>query len=111
MGLFVKALAGAAVVVIIQILSQTKNYYIAGLVPLFPTFTLISHYIVGAERTTVELKATIVFGMFSLIPYSVYLVTLYFLVDRFKLIPSLLGATLAWFVAAIALIVAWNRLL
>jgi uncharacterized membrane protein (GlpM family) len=28
-----------------------KNYYLAGLVPLFPTFALIAHYIVGSERT------------------------------------------------------------
>ncbi|HCF2697019.1 TPA: GlpM family protein, partial [Pseudomonas aeruginosa] len=33
-----KALIGAAVVVLLAVLSKTRNYYIAGLVPLFPTF-------------------------------------------------------------------------
>lgn len=108
--LFTRALFGAAVVVVIQLLSQTRNYYVAGLVPLFPTFTLIAHYIIGTERATDELKATIVFGMFSLIPYLVYLVTLYFLVDRLKLAPALLGATLSWFVVAGVLILVWSRL-
>ena len=94
---------------IIQLVAQAKRPYIAGLASLFPTLTLISHYVVGTQRTTVDLKETIRFGMYSLIPYSVYMVTLYFLVDRFKLVPSLLGAILSWIVAAAALIVVWGR--
>ena len=47
MQLFIKALIGAGVVVLIQLLTRSQNYYIAGLVPLFPTFALISHYMVG----------------------------------------------------------------
>lgn len=109
MELFVKALAGALVVVIIQLLSRAKNAYLAGLVPLFPTFALIAHYIVGTGRTTTDLKETIVFGMFSLIPYFVYLVTLYWLIDRLKLVPSLLGATFFWAVSAAILIAIWNK--
>jgi uncharacterized membrane protein (GlpM family) len=54
-------------------LAKTKNYYIAGLVPLFPTFALIAHYIVGKGRSVDDLKTTIVFGMWSIIPYFVYL--------------------------------------
>jgi membrane protein GlpM len=76
MELFVKTLAGATVVVIIQLLSRTKNVYLAGLVPLFPTFALIANYIVGTGVTTNDLRETIVFGMFSLIPYLFYLATL-----------------------------------
>ena len=110
MELVVKALVGALVVLIIQLVSRTKRPYIAGLIPLFPTFALISHYVVGVERTLVDLKETIRFGMFSLIPYFAYLLTLYFLVDRLKLVPSLLGATFSWFVVAITLIVAWGKI-
>ncbi|EJX5041238.1 GlpM family protein, partial [Salmonella enterica] len=50
MGLVIKAALGALVVVLIGLLSKTKNYYIAGLIPLFPTFALIAHYIVASER-------------------------------------------------------------
>ena len=110
MELFLKALAGALVVVVIQLLARTRSYYIAGLVPLFPTFSLISHYIVGSGRTTEDLKETIVFGMLSLIPYFVYLLALYLLVDRLRLLPSLLAATLLWSVAAVVLLVLWNRM-
>jgi uncharacterized membrane protein (GlpM family) len=69
--LFIKALIGAAIVVLIQVLTRSKNYYIAGLVPLFPTFALISHYLVGSQRPVGELKTTNNFSMFSLIPYFI----------------------------------------
>lgn len=44
--LFLKCMLGAGVVLIISILSKSKAFYIAGLVPLFPTFALIAHVIV-----------------------------------------------------------------
>ena len=49
MGLVIKAALGALVVLLIGVLAKTKNYYIAGLIPLFPTFALIAHYIVPAN--------------------------------------------------------------
>ncbi|GAB7406925.1 hypothetical protein OUHCRE3_57730 [Enterobacter hormaechei] len=104
------ALIGAAVVVLLAVLSKTRNYYIAGLVPLFPTFALIAHYIVGKGRSLDDLKTTIVFGMWSIIPYFVYLAALYLLVERFRLETSLALAALAWLVAASVLVGLWVRL-
>jgi membrane protein GlpM len=109
MDLLIKAFVGAAIVVVIQLLARTRNAYLAGLVPLFPTFALIAHYLVGTQRATLELKETIRFGMWSLIPYMVYLVVLYLTVDRLKLVASLCIAVLAWFVAAAILVSLWNR--
>jgi len=108
--LFFKALLGAAVVLIIAALSKTKNYYIAGLVPLFPTFALIAHYIVGRGRSIEDLKTTIVFGMWSIIPYFIYLATLYVMVDRLRLEASLAVAAVAWLMAATVLVTVWVRL-
>jgi membrane protein GlpM len=107
--LVLKALLGGAIVVIIAALAKTRNYYIAGLVPLFPTFALIAHYIVGKGRSVEDLKDTILFGMWSIIPYFVYLATLYLLVDRLRLETSLALAALAWLVAATLLVTAWMR--
>ncbi|MBA1203396.1 GlpM family protein [Pseudomonas capeferrum] len=109
MDLLLKASLGAAVVVLLAILAKTRNYYIAGLVPLFPTFALIAHYIVGKGRSVADLKTTIVFGMWSIIPYFVYLTALYLLVDRLRLELSLALATAAWLVAATLLVMAWVR--
>jgi membrane protein GlpM len=105
-----KAGLGAGVVVLLAILSKTRNYYIAGLVPLFPTFALIAHYIVGKGRSLEDLKTTILFGMWSIIPYFVYLATLYLLVERMRLETSLALATVAWLVAATVLVTLWVRM-
>lgn len=109
MDLIFKALLGAAVVVILAALAKTKNYYIAGLVPLFPTFALIAHYIVGKGRSLDDLKTTILFGMWSIIPYFIYLAALYLMVDRWRLEVSLTLAALAWLVAATLLVTFWIR--
>ncbi len=109
MNLILKALLGAAVVLLIQFFTQSKNYYIAGLVPLFPTFALISHYLVGTQRSASDLRATILFSIFSLVPYFLYLISLYFLVERFTLVTSLLIATVIWIIAAAVLILLWTK--
>ena len=110
MDLFLKAALGAAVVLILAALAKTKSYYIEGLVPLFPTFALIAHYIVGKGRSREDLKTTIVFGMWSIIPYFVYLATLYVMVDRMRLEASLAVAAVAWLMAASILVSIWVRL-
>ena len=56
------------------------------------------------------MKTTILFGMWSIIPYFVYLATLYVLVDRLRLEASLAVAALAWLMAATVLVSVWVRL-
>ncbi len=107
MDLLLKALIGAVVVVVIQLVARSSRPYLAGLVPLFPTFTLISHYIVGSQCPVSDLKATIRFGMVSLLPYCAYMMVLYVLVDRVRLPLALAGATLAWLLGAALLVRFW----
>lgn len=109
MSLLIKAILGAVIVVLIGILAKTRHYYIAGLIPLFPTFALIAHYIVGAERGTDALRATILFGIWSVIPYLVYLISLYYFTAFMKLPPALLAAVACWCLSAFILIKAWTR--
>lgn len=109
MGLLLKALIGAGVVVLIGILSKTRNYYIAGLIPLFPTFALIAHYIVGSERSIQALRITIIFGLWAIIPYFIYLISLYFFIVHLRLPIALLAAVLCWVLAAWILISAWGQ--
>ncbi|MFS8252213.1 GlpM family protein, partial [Staphylococcus hominis] len=60
--LLIKCLFGALAVLVIAILSRSKVYYIAGLVPLFPTFALIAHVIVVQEQGAEALRKTALFG-------------------------------------------------
>lgn len=109
MGLLIKAALGALVVVLIGVLVKTKNYYIAGLIPLFPTFALIAHYIVASERGIEALRATIVFGMWSIIPYFLYLLSLWYFTGFLRLPLALGGAVVCWSLSAWVLIFFWSR--
>lgn len=109
LSLALKCLVGAVAVLLIALLSKTRNFYIAGLVPLFPTFALIAHYIVGTERAPPDLRTTALFGRLALIPYAIYLVTVYWLSVKTSLPVTLSAATAAWCVAAALLLWAWTR--
>jgi membrane protein GlpM len=99
---------GAGVVLIISILSKSKAFYIAGLVPLFPTFALIAHVIVFQQKGAEALQKTALFGLWSLIPYAIYLVAVYVLATRMSMWSCLGVATLCWVVAAAGLIYGWQ---
>jgi membrane protein GlpM len=107
--LSIKALLGAAVVIIISLVAHMKNYYLAGLVPLFPTFALIAHYIVGSERTHDELKNTILFSLYGTIPLLFYLVAIYTLVDIIPLKWALICASALWCLPAAFLLILWVK--
>ena len=109
LSLFLKCIKGAAVVLLISILSKSKTFYIAGLVPLFQTFALIAHVIVSQEKGTEALKQTALFGMWSLIPYFIYLLMVYLLATRRSVLSCLSVATLCWVIAAAGLVYGWNH--
>ncbi|MGE8598807.1 MAG: GlpM family protein [Acinetobacter calcoaceticus] len=106
--LFFKCMLGAGVVLIISVLSKSKAFYIAGLVPLFPTFALIAHVIVYQQKGAEALQKTALFGLWSLIPYAIYLVAVYVLATRLSMWSCLGLATLCWVVAAAGLIYGWQ---
>lgn len=107
--LFLKCLLGAVAVLLIALLSKSRSFFVAGLVPLFPTFALIAHSIVGTERSVEDLRTTALFGLWSLVPYAVYLLAVYWLSPRLPLAFTLITATLAWTAAAFALLAAWSK--
>jgi membrane protein GlpM len=109
MALFLKCLLGAIAVLLIALLAKSKSFFIAGLVPLFPTFTLIAHYVVGSERSPADLRKTARFGLWSLLPYTVYLLPVYWLSVRVTLGATLACATAAWATGAAALLLDWFR--
>lgn len=103
-----KAALGALAVLLISLLSQSRYFFIAGLVPLFPTFALIAHYIVGNARGAHALRHTALFGLLSLLPYAVYLLAVYWLATRLSLPMTLLAATVCWTLAAGVLLWGWH---
>ena len=110
LSLVLKCAMGALAVLLIALLSRTRSFYVAGLVPLFPTFALIAHYIIGTERSAADLRTTALFGLWSLAPYAVYLFSVYWFSIRLSLGATLAVATGAWVLAAAVLLFAWTRM-
>ena len=110
LSLFFKCSIGAFAVLTIALLSRSKSFFIAGLVPLFPTFALIAHYIVGSERTPVELRTTALFGLYAIVPYAAYLFAVYYFSIRFNLVTNLLISTGIWILFAAVLLVTWVKI-
>ncbi|NHC03020.1 GlpM family protein [Acinetobacter sp. 187] len=108
LSLIYKCLLGAAVVFIIAILSKSRAFYVAGLVPLFPTFALIAHVIVSQEQGAEALRKTALFGLWSLIPYFIYLVTVYAFATKMSMVSCLSAATVFWMFSAGCLIYGWQ---
>ncbi len=107
--LFFKCLLGAFAVLLIALLSKSKSFYISGLMPLFPTFALIAHYIVGTERTMADLRMTALFGLYSLIPYAAYLIAVYYFSYKYELVWTLSLAALVWAFFACLLLMGWTK--
>jgi membrane protein GlpM len=109
LSLLLKSLLGALAVLAIALLSKSKNFVIAGLIPLFPTFALMAHAIVGSERSMLALRSTALFGLWALIPYALYLLAVYYLSLRYTLTTTLLLATACWALAAAVLLWGWSK--
>ncbi|GLR06526.1 hypothetical protein GCM10007906_41140 [Vibrio hyugaensis] len=77
--------------------------------PLFPTFVLIVHFIVGSERDMEALRQTALFGIYSLIPYAAYLISVFYFSYRLSLVGTLSAAILVWVMFAIMLLAFWVR--
>ena len=107
--LFLKCLLGALAVLLIAWCSKSRHFFIAGLVPLFPTFALIAHAMVGSERGPAALRQTALFGLCALLPYAVYLLVVFWLSLRLGLGATLAAATLAWTLSAGALLLGWQH--
>lgn len=102
-------LIGALVVLLIQLFTKTRFFYLAALAPLFPTFTLISHFIVGTQRSAADFKVALIFSMLGVIPHLIYTLVVFFSFSHIGLYKALLLGVVAWIVAAAILVVAWQQ--
>jgi membrane protein GlpM len=109
MSLFFKCLMGAFAVFLIAMASKSRYFVLAGLVPLFPTFALIAHFVVGTTRTPSALQTTALFGLWSMAPYAAYLFAVYWFSTRTSLAITLGAATCLWVGAAATMLFVWFK--
>lgn len=104
-----KASTGFLIVLVVQLFARSRYYYLAALVPLFPSMALFSYYFVGQGQSSARLEETIVFGMVSLLTYFSFLLALLVAVRHFqmRIVPALSVASLVWFAVAAVQIQLW----
>lgn len=105
------ALIGALIALAIAALARSGVAFIAGLLPLFPTFSLFAHikaFEVGGSCYVKEVSA---FGLVSLVPYAGYLMALIVLVDRLELKSAMMLSLGVWLVLAGCAIAVWSQFL
>ncbi|MER2164543.1 MAG: GlpM family protein [Psychrobacter alimentarius] len=106
--IWLKMLIGAVMVLVIQLFAQTRFFYLAALAPLFPTFALISHFIVGTERSQADLKVALIFSILGVIPHLVYTLVVFVGINYISLYKALMLGVFAWIIAAAILVLTWQ---
>lgn len=106
--IWLKMLIGAVMVLVIQLFAQTRFFYLAALAPLFPTFALISHFIVGTERSQADLKVALIFSILGVIPHLVYTFVVFVGINYISLYKALMLGVVAWVIAAAILVLTWQ---
>jgi len=106
--LVLKFILGGLIVVLLSLVSQSRFFIFAGLIPLFPTFAFISNVMVLNNQGIEELKETLLFGVLSLIPYLAYLLSLYLTIGKYKTFFCFCFAFLAWGIFAFLIYYLYN---
>jgi len=73
----INGVIGALVAMFIAYVSRTNYYVLAGLIPLFPTFTLFAYINAYNIGGVAQLKEVILFGVISVISYIIYVAAMY----------------------------------
>ena len=102
--LFIKALMGALITLLLDFLSKSKNFFLAGLVPLFPIFALLGQFLVYQSQGADAVKKVAIVGMLSLIPYFLYLLGIYVFISRFFFPLAVLLSLLLWSAGAFVVV-------
>jgi len=76
------ALIGAGLAVVIAFIARSNMYVLAGLIPLFPTFTLFAQISAHQAGGNEYLLHVVMFGFVSVITYLIYLLVMYIAIKQ-----------------------------
>jgi uncharacterized membrane protein (GlpM family) len=105
MSILVKAIIGGMMTALIAWLS-TKGNVLPGIVPLFPTLTLITLYIVGGKGDPRGFQETCLATLKTLPAYLVFVVICYLAIKRVGFRAALLLGLGGWWMAALIVFLA-----
>lgn len=110
MNLFIKCIVAVIIMIAIDYISKTNNYYIAGLVLSFPGLSILAYYFMYIEQGVSKVRVTTYFAMLSAIPFVTFLLVLNFALKKYNIYNSILLSSVVWITASSILIVLWKNL-
>jgi membrane protein GlpM len=102
-------LAGCCLVVAMTFLARTGWSWLNGLIPLFPTFALIGQTSTYLAKGDVAAKDVAFVGLFSLIPYAAYLLSIYFMSEKIGFPKAAAMGVSIWAVFAVIIVMVKTR--
>ena len=97
-----KSIIGGVVTGLIAWLSKKGNV-LPGILPLFPTFTLIALYIIGTKGDTRGFQQTCSAAMRTIPAYLAFVVACYLSIEKVTFRAALLLGLVIWFAVALAI--------
>lgn len=94
-----KFIIGGSLVLFVSIISKGSNKYIAGVIVLFPAITSIS-YLFMKDIPSLELKKMIITSIFAVPTTIVFLLCLWFFIDKMNIWLSIPLSLIGWLASA-----------
>lgn len=105
----INAIIGAVVATAIAYVSRTSFAFLAGILPLFPTFTLFAHIFAFQNGGVAQVKNVAIFGLWALVPFVAYIGSLLLLMPHMKFVYAVVIALMLWGVVAVTISVLWTQ--
>jgi len=109
LNLFIKCFVAVIIMIAVDYISKTNNYYIAGLVLSFPGLSILAYYFMYMEQGVSKVRVTTYFAMLSAIPFVTFLLVLNFALKKYNIYNSILVSSMVWITASSILIVIWKN--
>jgi len=109
LNLFIKCFVAIIIMIAVDYISKTNNYYIAGLVLSFPGLSILAYYFMYIEQGVSKVRVTTYFAMLSAIPFVTFLLVLNFTLKKYNIYNSILVSSMVWITASSILIVIWKN--
>jgi len=108
LALFIKCIVAVIIMIAVDYISKTHNYYIAGLVLSFPGLSILAYYFMYIEQGVSKVRVTTYFAMLSAIPFVIFLLVLNVTLKKYNIYISILVSSMVWATISSILIVIWK---
>lgn len=109
MNLVIKCVTAVIIMIAVNFVSKTKNFYIAGLILGFPGLSIIAYYFMYREQGALKVRMTTHFAMLAVVPFFCFLAALNFALKKNNIFYSILISSVVWIVLSLVVIFIWNK--